>query len=445
MNFPTLTKIPQPRKQAFKLRVSLILLIHSFAFDVFAEASIADYIAQAKSALTIGNSQQAAELYEKAAALGEAPEAEIGLVRAYLQAGEFRKAIAFANLVAAEHPDISETAALLAYLEDLEGQTPAAIAKITAELNQQPDDVALTAAYAEILLNHMATPQAIQLLDTWMARNPANADINRLRARAALITGDQKAVQSWREQTLILEEKTKQSTDVKPTTHWPSHPLAAFSIDQHMAFKSGNGLVVDEGRKILTTAPLVTGATDSLLVRNGLGKIAKAHLEKIFADQGLALLRLETPYPKNWSITLQNPVLNNVRFCFVFCFPLTDSLETLYPIIIPSVVVRADVGVGQLMQISSSLAEDKGGSPVFDNTGRLIALTIAKQNLQHPQADQELLGNGAFAVRIDALQTLTPVIAKKKAKKLKAPVTSTSVEELYEKLLPTLVTIIVPN
>ena len=69
----------------------LILASRCLADSNPADSAIRDLVLRAQSALAKGQSHQAAELYEKAAGLGESAEAEIGLVRAYLQAGEFRK------------------------------------------------------------------------------------------------------------------------------------------------------------------------------------------------------------------------------------------------------------------------------------------------------------------------------------------------------------------
>ncbi len=72
-----------------------------------------------------GTAAKAAEIYEALTRQGESLEAEIGLVRASLQAGEFRKATSWATLVAGEHTDSVEAVALLAYLHDRAGYTGA--------------------------------------------------------------------------------------------------------------------------------------------------------------------------------------------------------------------------------------------------------------------------------------------------------------------------------
>jgi S1-C subfamily serine protease len=470
-------------KKTLNTQRNLLILISAglmCAGQCYAEETIPALILQANTALANGQAQQAAEWYEKAAAMGESAEAEIGLVRAYLQSGEFRKAIAFGNLVAAEHPDVSETAALLAYLEDREGQTTPALAKLSEELKKRPDDVALFAAQAEILIDRMAISQAIKQLDDWIGRNPPQGDIYRLRARAALAAGNHEELVSWRRKAVLAYESKGEfeaakllqlwlskvdanqpsasavgsltpTGDAKPAneniTHWPVHAMESFPINIGNSMKSGNGFIIDQGRRIITNASLVNGTSGEVLVRNGLGKIRKSRVEKILPDQGLALLRLETPYPKEWSLPKQTfAVPEGVHFCFVLGFPVTDGVEKSYPILAPGVVVRADTGFGGLMQVTSSLGSENSGSPVFDSSGKFIGLTLAKQEPLKGIADRDaLLGKGTFAVRADRLQKLLPSSVRSGKKQAKVVKGTPSVEELYEKLLPVVVTIVVQN
>ncbi len=411
-----------------------------------AEETIPILIKRAQTYLANGQSQQAAESYEKAAALGESAEAEIGLVRAYLQSGEFRKAIAFSNLVAAEHPDVSETAALLAYIEDREGQTTPALAKLTEELKKHPDDVALFASQIEILIDRMAISQAIQKLDDWIGRNPPHGDIYRLRARAALAAGNREDLLNWRRKAALAYESIS-SPATAAVTKWPVHAMESFPINDEKPKKSGNGFVIDQGRRILTNASLVLNANGDVWVRNGLGKIRKAKVEKTLPDHGLAVLRLETAYPKTWS--LPDPLFNasmDVHFCFALGFPVTDELEKSYPILSPGMVVRSDTGYGGLMQVTSTLGSENSGSPIFDGSGHFIGMTLAKQEPLKGITDRDaLLGKGTFAVRANEIQKLlsSSIHSKKKPAKKNAVKGTPSVEELYENLLPTVVTIVV--
>jgi uncharacterized protein HemY len=87
----------------------------------------------AEVALARGDYERANLLYQQAnLAAGHAVAAELGQVRADLQAGEFRRAKAFATLFAGEHCDSPEALALHVLLEDRIGQTDRALAALQA-------------------------------------------------------------------------------------------------------------------------------------------------------------------------------------------------------------------------------------------------------------------------------------------------------------------------
>jgi tetratricopeptide (TPR) repeat protein len=465
--------LKKPRS-VLALAIGLLLASPSFAESSAADLAIHNLVERAQAAMVSGKPQQAAAYYEQAAGFGESAEAEIGMVRAYLQAGEFRKTIAFANLVAAEHPDVNDTAALLAYLEDREGQTSHALPKLAEALKSHPDDAALMGAYAEILIDRAAIPQALHELDAWIAKNPPQGDIYRLRARAALAAGNTEDLVKWRNKAATAYETSGYQQAAKPLRDWlarmpnsipkenpssntmppaaskqPAWPAPYFATLPLLtnSSKSGNGFVVDQGRRVVTYASLVANSPKNVWVRNGLGEIREAQVEKVLPEQGLALLRLPQAYPKAWSLpSLALQVPKSVKFCFVFGYSITDSLEASYPLIAPSVVVRPDVGVGGLMQISTALGAESSGSPVFDLSGQLIAITLGRQEPMKGIGDRDSeLGKGAFAVRVEVLRSLLPKTAQTRVKRSKAKVANPSIEELYEKFQPAVVAVVVAD
>ena len=114
----------------------------------------------------------------------------------------------------------------------------------------------------------------------------------------------------------------------------------------------------------------------------------------------------------------------------------------------PGLVVRSDIGIAGLMQISASLGPNNSGSAVFDGSGRFIGVTLSKQEPLRDIPDREaMFGKGNFVIRADALQSILPksVARKKTAKAVGNFVKTPSVEELYESLLPKVVTIQVVN
>ena len=357
----------------------------------------------ARRALAEGDAARAATLYETLAQQGESLEAEIGLVRASLQAGEFRKAMSFANLTAGEHPDSVEAAALLAYLNDRVGRTEQALEALKRLEASHPDEQSALAAHADILIDRLAPAQALSLIQTWRDRHPgAQApELVRLFARAQAAARGNVA--------------------------------------------AGNGVIIDDGKSVLTYAGLLKSVSGrEVLIRNSLGQVRRARADARGAANDLVRLRLKNPFPSSQSVPLsQVAAPEGVRFCFALGFSVPGSVEAAYPAIAPGLVFRANAGAGGLMQITSALGAGHDGAPIFDPRGRLIGLALGAGD--HQIAGQDLhtrFGKGSFALRVD--ETLTGVA--RQASTTRAPAgpqpPMPAVEELFERLAPAVVQIV---
>jgi len=111
---------------------------------------------RAEKLLAAGRAAEAAHVFEQVARRGEEhhsgeeTSAEIGVVRSHWQAGEVRKALAYAHLVSGEHPESMEALAWVALIEDRVGQADAAMARLKQALLQRPDDRHLQRAIASL-------------------------------------------------------------------------------------------------------------------------------------------------------------------------------------------------------------------------------------------------------------------------------------------------------
>lgn len=100
-------------------------------------------LARAETALRAGDAAQAQADYEQAVARRHAVDIEIGWLRAQLQAGEYRRALAFAAHVAGAHRDAAVGAALYAWLLARGAQPAVARAQLAAAHRRWPGDGAL--------------------------------------------------------------------------------------------------------------------------------------------------------------------------------------------------------------------------------------------------------------------------------------------------------------
>ena len=103
----------------------------------------------AEAALASGNPAQALAVFEQAAMLLHAADTEMGLVRAHLQAGEYRRALAFCAHTAGAHLDSAPASALYAWLLRIGGQGVFAQRVLGEAAARAPSDPVVSAVVRE--------------------------------------------------------------------------------------------------------------------------------------------------------------------------------------------------------------------------------------------------------------------------------------------------------
>ncbi len=194
-----------------------------------------------EAALSRGEIEQAAALFEQAGFVKHAADAELGLIRAYMQSGQYRRALTFAAHTAGAHPDVAAGSGLYAWLLHLGGQVQAAQRLLDRARTRLPDDPLL--GETQGLLK-----AALPVAPTSMLHAPARF-----------------APYSAASETL-----------------------------PHQVHAVASGVLVEAGRRVLTVRSALDGAT-MIWVRDGLGRVQQATLEPGEASSALALLKLATP------------------------------------------------------------------------------------------------------------------------------------------------------
>ncbi len=192
--------------------------------------------------------------------LGDSPEAEVGKVRANFQLGRVREAISWATMAAGDHAGYLPGLAAQAFLEDRLGHIEQALARLSAA--RHGDDVSITAAQMEILLDRYAPDQALQLFRRWQGHHPDDPGLARLVARLRRVTGDA----SLPSATLVLRTTEPWCSTFAPA----AGPLAPQSGPR------GNGFIIDGGKQVVTTSDAVAEGTARVWLRDGLGRVCKA-------------------------------------------------------------------------------------------------------------------------------------------------------------------------
>ncbi len=427
------------------------------------ESEFHNIMRRANNALLQRDAAQALSLYEQAATqFGEKPEAELGQIRARLLNGSFREALAFANLVVGEHTDFPPAIALLALIEDRSGHMETAIARLEAALQRWPESDALLGALAEILIDRGDVTKSISVLNERIANRSDNIDILRLRARAAMRVGDAQALISWRSRVANayadngqppraqLFTNSKRTTPFDPelistnqlSGDWPPPAFEQWPAANPDQINIGNGVVIGSGLRVITAASLAERVGQRVFVRNGLGHVREGRVESLDESTGLAVLLLDSPYDSKSSI---EPVGFKAAtpggFCFALGFPVVGDIDGNYPVLSQGVVVRTRMGSATLTQFTAWLSPDQRGAPLFDSAGNLIGIYRGTGD-QIDAARRDGLGNGNFAAGIQAISTQFRMHEAAQNPPEPTP-TLRSSDELYEKLLPKVVGIIV--
>jgi len=196
----------------------------------------------AESALARGDSVSAIADFESAAMMLHSADTEMGLVRAYLQQGDYRKALAFAAHAAGAHRDTPAAAALYAWLLSVGGQ----------------------GAFAQ------------RVLDEALARSPQDAVLNDTRRRLAASGAVTPA--------LLLATPHRMAPQAVMQAGEPAPPPNAQVV--------ASGVLLGDGRHVLLPLGAVVDERAPLWVRDGLGRTAVARVERRIESLGLVLATL---------------------------------------------------------------------------------------------------------------------------------------------------------
>jgi S1-C subfamily serine protease len=295
----------------------------------------------AEAALAGGDVEAARNAFDQAARMVHAPEVELGLVRTYMQAGEYRRALAFAAHAAGAHrAQLPAGSALYAWLLQLAGQGRVASATLAAALKDAPQDAALQQA-------------AVCLADPWPSPTP-------------LLTQA-----PWRVAPCAWGE------DVAPD-----------------ARVCGSGVVMAGGRVVCVPA-LLLGAARQVWVRNGLGQTVPAEVFAAAGPNDLAQLRLlQSLAQAQAPLAQREPYGGSPGYSVEFA-PGPGALAA-WPLLRAGFLGRAPRGDERRL-LGLDMPRGPRGGPVFDATGQLVGIAIADeagQNRLLPVAEFASNGTG---------------------------------------------------
>jgi hypothetical protein len=272
-------------------------------------------LARGEAGLQSLDVEAALAAFERAAALMHAADSEMGLVRTYMQGGEYRRAMAFVAHTANAHRDNAGGAALYAWLLNLGGHG----------LNAQR-----MLAEAQERFAGDALLQTVQ---------------RQLQSRVPHATG------------ALLRAPARLAPYAKPV------PAGARC--------RATGLLIDEGRRALVPA---TASRDAVWLRNGLGQVSRASVETRLSND-LSVVRLAQPLPgKAAMLATSDAFPGSVAFAVEYVTAIDASPS--WPVLTGGFLGAAGAGAG-VRSLGVELPPGPRGGPVFDASGRLIGLAAA--------------------------------------------------------------------
>lgn len=275
-------------------------------------AALASLLTRAEAALAAGDGAAAQTAYEQAVSLRHAADIEIGWLRAQLQSGEYRRALAFAAHVAGAHRDAAAGAALYAWLLQRGAQPAVARAQLATAQRRWPGDPAVQ----------------------WLARRLA---------------------QPFEAPEVPLRLGPYPSGDVPPAG----------------ARVAASALRLD-GRHAL--APLAALArTDTAWLRDGLGRTRAAVVERRDGALGVALLRLQRPLDGAAALTPAPRDAFAGSPAFALGYEAGPDAPA-WPAMAAGLLGRPLPG-GPYQRLGLDLPASSGG-PVFDHAARLVGMVL---------------------------------------------------------------------
>ena len=282
-------------------------------------------LARAQLELERGDAGQALDDFERAAMMLHAADAELGLIRAAMQDGQYRRALAFCAHTAGEHTDDPDGGALYAWLLRIGGQGGLA-AQVLADTRAQAPDDAIAAA-----------------VESAFAATPPVAS------------------------GVLLQPLHRMAP-------WPVVVDSSSPPPATARFVS-NGVLVDDGIAALVPLSSIEGAAGARLwVRNGLGQASEATVAprgEGLASRGLVRLELRSPLPVAASLQASGraPFAGSPGFSMQFGSGSGPAWPVLTQGFLGTLV--GDTGVRRLGFAAPP------GAAVLDAHGSLIGITLA--------------------------------------------------------------------
>lgn len=283
------------------------------------EAGRLQLLAEGEALLRSGDALAAQDLFQRAAMRMHSPDTECSIVRAQMQAGAYRQALAFGAHAALAHRGFAGGVALYAWMLHVGGQSVVAARLLGDALQRHPGHPALLAAR-----EGLRTP--------WPA---PGAELLAAPLRAA--------------------------------------PYAHGDADSAPLRCAGTGTLMPDGLTAWVPGAML-GSAQTLHVRNGLGQTRQARIVDAPAADGIVALRLSQPLPVPDGLALAaRPPFAGSPLAVVE-YGSSDSGDAGWPQLVQG--FAGGMANDGTLRLGVELARGPRGGPVFDRFGRLAGIAL---------------------------------------------------------------------
>ena len=282
--------------------------------------------------MTQGDTSGAVAALERAAGISHAANTEMSLVRAYMQQGDYRRALGFAAHVAGAHRDAPAATALYAWLLSIGGQGSFAQRLLKEARLQGPHDLLLSEA--QLRLQSSGATATAALLDRPHRMAPHG-----------VLLADQ-----------------------------PPLPPTARTV--------ASGVLLHDGRHALVPSGAVAGERSPLWLRDGLGRTTAARLVRRLEAVGLTLVALNVPLDSNvMTAAARDPFAGSPGFVVAFA-PAEDAAPA-WPWLHAGFLGGTAAATSGGRRLGVDVPAAVQGAPVFDAAGSWCGLAMQRSDGSH--------------------------------------------------------------
>ena len=425
--------------------------------------------------LKINKPQKAEEFYQKSFfTSNEEVEAltYIGFAEVKLVQGKLNDAIEYAEKSIRINSNKVRPKIILAIAKTRIGEGEEGI-KILNNLYDNRKDAEVALAISDYYSAFDNSKQAIKVLEDYNKRDPKNIKVLDQLASLYLFDGNkelaieykfkvykyyefnrnrkkQKEAKSWilsvdpkyfdkplkvkkkeKENQKEYEEEEISNYDDNKIT--PNYEEFAFAPNAH-----GSGFIVGNGKYVVTNHHVIDGAK-KIAVRNGIGKVTKAKVAAISKDYDLAILELEKPYSKKYSINGKDFVTPQAGDDVISIGYPGIGITFEQPTITQGIISKVfDDKMGIFLTTAASNSGNSGG-PIFNLNGKLVGVSFAALDKKKFLEEMgQIPTDMGYAIKSNMIKK---VFEHEKS----IPVKSVKYDKatIYEKMLPTIALVVV--